>query len=89
MCPPSRQDATSGARNGHDRASPVDVLGELLSLSEASELSGIAAHTLTQQAKRGRLRARLIGHTWVTTREAVDEYVASHARKRAALSGHG
>ena len=64
-----------------------DPLADLLSLAEASELCGLAAHTLTQQAKRGQLHARLLGRTWVTTRAALADYLAEHSRIPGAASG--
>lgn len=61
----------------------VGQLDEILSLAEAAALSGLAAHTLAQQAEKGRLRARKVGRTWVTTRKCLEEYLRDHAR-----SGH-
>jgi hypothetical protein len=58
----------------------ASVLEEILTLSTAAQLSGLAAHTLAQQADRGKLRARKIGRTWVTTRQWLDEYLATHSR---------
>ena len=54
-----------------------------LSLAEAAQLCGLAAHTLTQQAEKGKLHARKVGHTWITTRHWLDRYLADHARARA------
>jgi hypothetical protein len=59
-----------------------DPLDEVITLAEAARLSGLAPHTLTLQAERGRLRARKVGHTWITTRYWLDAYVAAHARRR-------
>ena len=58
-----------------------DPLDEVISLAEAAELSGLSAHTLTQQAKRGRLHARKVGHTWMTTRHWLALYLDTCARK--------
>lgn len=85
--PQERRANASTARSDVEPAVGGDPLAALLSLAEASELCGLAAHTLTQQAKRGRLRARLVGHTWVTTREALADYLARHARTRPVVSG--
>jgi hypothetical protein len=64
-------------------AAPVpDPLDEVLTLSEAAVLSKLAAHTLCQQAERGRLRARKVGHTWITTRHWLAVYLGEHARSR-------
>lgn len=57
-------------------------LGDILSLAEAGTLSGLAAHTLAQQAEKGRLQACKVGRTWVTTRGCLEEYLRNHARHR-------
>jgi hypothetical protein len=66
-----------------DSESSRDPLDEILSLAEAAELSGLSAHTLTQQAERGKLHARKVGHSWITTRHWLAAYLAGHARRRA------
>lgn len=48
---------------------------ELISLSEAAAISGLSLKHLGLLARRGKLRAWKIGRNWVTTREAVAEYV--------------
>ena len=58
-----------------------DPLSEVLTLVQAAQLSGIAAHTFAQQAEKGILRARKVGHTWITTKTAVAEYLRLHARR--------
>lgn len=45
-----------------------------MTLAEAAELLGRSPDTLRTQARNGRLEARLIGKTWVTTRAAVERY---------------
>lgn len=47
----------------------------LISLTEAAALSGLSADHLRRLAEKGRLRARKIGRNWVTSAEAVREYV--------------
>ncbi len=47
---------------------------DILTLAEAGELLGRSATTLRAQVKNGRLQARLIGKTWVTTRTEVERY---------------
>ena len=59
-----------------------DPLEEVIALAEAAQLSGLAPHTLTLQAERGKLRARKVGHTWITTRHWLDAYLAAHARRK-------
>ena len=53
----------------------------MISLAEAAELSGLAAHTLTQQAKKSRLHAKKVGHTWLTTRHWLEDYLEHCARR--------
>ncbi len=48
---------------------------ELISLAEAAAICGLTMEHLGLLARRGRLRARKIGRNWVTTREAVAEYM--------------
>ena len=48
---------------------------ELITLSEAAAISGLSQVHLSLLARKGKLRARKIGRDWVTTREAVDEYL--------------
>ena len=50
------------------------MIDDILTLVEAAELLGLSASTLRHQAQAGRLRARLVGKTWVTTRDEVERY---------------
>lgn len=47
---------------------------DILTLAEAAELLGRSPVTLRAQVAAGRLRARLIGKTWITTRDEVERY---------------
>lgn len=49
-------------------------LDDLLSLADAAAELGISASTLRHQAQAGRIRARLFGRTWITTRQEVERY---------------
>jgi hypothetical protein len=49
-------------------------MDDIITLAEAGELLGRSATTLRHQVKAGSLRARLIGKTWVTTRDEVERY---------------
>ena len=64
-----------------DNQEPIDPLtvGELITLQEAAEYAGLTKGTLHEYAKRGRLKAKKIGLYWVTTRIAIDEYLASRS----------
>lgn len=62
-----------------------DELADILTLVEAGALCGLSPHTLSQQAEKGKLRARKVGHTWITTRRCLIEYLEQHARRKASL----
>jgi predicted transcriptional regulator of viral defense system len=55
----------------------VAPLEELISLEDAAELCGRAQVTLRQAVTRGRLYAVKVGKTWITTPDAVAEYIAT------------
>jgi len=55
-------------------------LSELLTLKEAAEYSGLSTDYLRDIAQSGRLEARKMGHIWVTTRQALDEYIATRRK---------
>jgi hypothetical protein len=59
-----------------------DELANILTLVEAGALCGLSPHTLSQQAEKGKLRARKVGHTWITTRRCLAEYLEHHARRK-------
>src|SRR6185369_10299542 len=54
----------------------MNELDDIVTLAEAAELLGRAQTTMRNQVHAGRLRARLIGKTWVTTRAEVERYRA-------------
>jgi excisionase family DNA binding protein len=60
------------------------TIGELISLAEAAQLSGLSPKYLRDIAERGRLRAKKIGRNWVTTIAAVEQYkdTRSHILKK-------
>jgi excisionase family DNA binding protein len=47
----------------------------LISLSEASTISNLSQDHLRRLAEQGKLEAKKIGRNWVTTKEAVEEYL--------------
>jgi len=63
---------------GQLAASSVD---ELIDLRRASKLTDIAPVTLRTQAEKGKLWALRLGGQWVTTRERLQQYIDSRARK--------
>lgn len=54
---------------------------EFISLAEAAAISGFTIKHLGLLARRGSLRAKKIGRNWVTTREAVAEYVGDSFKR--------
>src|SRR5712691_10056616 len=70
-------DGTNNLQPEHD---PLTI-GELISLQQAAEYAGLTKDTLHNYVKRGRLKAKRLGPIWVTTRAAVDEYLASRELK--------
>jgi len=55
-------------------------LDELIPLSKAAEISGLSPNHLRLLVGRGELWGEKIGRNWVTTEEAVREYVARDRR---------
>jgi excisionase family DNA binding protein len=53
----------------------------VLTLTEAADRLGVAASTLRHQVQAGRLRARLIGKTYVVTPREVERYRRVHLGK--------
>ena len=53
---------------------------ELITLQEASELSGLSAGHLRLLAGKGEIWAQRLGHNWFTTEPAVKEYLARDRR---------
>jgi predicted transcriptional regulator of viral defense system len=53
---------------------------KLISLAEAADLSGLSAGHLRLLASRGTIWGIKIGRNWVTTEEAVREYLGKDRR---------
>lgn len=64
-----------------DNQEPIDPLsvGELITLAEAADYAGLTKRSLNDYIKRGRLKAKRVGLFWLTTRAAVDDYLASRS----------
>ena len=60
----------------NEQPSPIDPLtiGELISLTEAADLSNLNRDFLRQLVAKNRLRAKRMGHYWYTTMAAIQEY---------------
>jgi excisionase family DNA binding protein len=61
----------------HNEASDLGKpsLDELISLREAAELSGLSAGHIRLLVRRGDIWGMKIGRNWVTTAQAVEEYL--------------
>jgi excisionase family DNA binding protein len=61
---------------------PVDQPGldELISLVEAADLCGLSSDHLRRLAREGELWGKKIGRNWVTTAQAVREYLARNRK---------
>jgi predicted site-specific integrase-resolvase len=57
-------------------------MDDMLTLAQAAEELGVAASTLRHQAKAGRLDARIMGKTWITTRREVERYRRENLGRR-------
>lgn len=55
----------------------------LISLPEAAELYGFNPQYLSRLAKKGRLKARKIGNSWITTPKHMEEYIRSRQKRGA------
>ena len=56
---------------------PDPTWNELISLADASALSGLSHGHLALLIRRGDLWGKKIGRDWVTTKQAVQDYLAS------------
>ena len=55
-------------------------LDDLITLSEAAELSGFTTRHLRHLAKNGDIWAKKLGRNWFTTAKAINEYLAQDRR---------
>lgn len=55
----------------------------LISLPEAAELYGFNSVYLGELARKGRLAAQKVGTSWVTTPEAMENYIRSRQKRGA------
>lgn len=54
----------------------------LLPLREAAHRIGVSRTTLQKQARKGVLRAVLIGNQWLVTTQEIDRYAREHKGKQ-------
>ena len=71
-----------------ESSSTQPKLDELISLSEAAEISGFTTRHLRYLATSGELWAKKLGHNWFTTAQAVRKYMARDRRPGRAVRSH-
>jgi excisionase family DNA binding protein len=54
---------------------------ELVTLSQAAALYGYSGDYLRRLAENGRLKARKIGHQWLTTSDDVAQFLTTRERR--------
>lgn len=64
-----------------DAVSPAQEKDEFISLADATKYCEYSQEYLSKLAKEGRLDAHKKSRNWVTTKQAVLDYVAKHGRK--------
>lgn len=68
------------SHNVDDSGPDQPSLDELISLRKAAELSGLSASHLRLLVSRGDIWGIKLGRNWVTTAQAVKEYIAQGRR---------
>lgn len=58
----------------------TDLAKEFISLTEASQISGLTSSFIRRLVSRGDIEGVKIGRNWVTTREAIQEYLNKERR---------
>ena len=66
--------------DNHNDGSAVPELSELITLQEAAEHSSLSASHLRLLVRRGDIWGIKLGHNWMTTTQAVEEYLARDRR---------
>ncbi len=54
---------------------------ELLTLSQAAKYFGFSSDYFRRLAEKGRLKARKVGHIWLTTADDVEVFLASREKR--------
>ena len=67
-------------RDAPEHGSVEEAAGKLISLAEAAELFELSHSHLRKLVREGKIWGRQIGRYWVTTEEAVREYLAQDRR---------
>jgi hypothetical protein len=64
------------------------TLDDIISLAQAADELNLGTSTLRHQAAGGRLEARLVGKTWITTRQEVERYRREHLGRPGRPANH-
>ena len=59
----------------------ADDKTRLISLPEAAELYGFSSQYLRNLVNKGRLKAQKVGDRWITTPQAVEDFIASRQKR--------
>ena len=63
------------------KGDPLDNLSStFIALAEASKFSGLSASHLRKLVREGQIKGVKIGRNWLTTKEAVQEYLKQERR---------
>lgn len=54
---------------------------ELITLSQAADVYGYSGDYLRRLAEKGRLKAKKLGHQWLTTADDVETFLVSRERR--------
>lgn len=65
---------------GNEEEADQPKLDELIPLSLAAEICGLSPHHLRLLVARGDIWGVKVGRNWVTTKEAIREYIARDRR---------
>ncbi len=61
-------------------AKVADLTSKLISVTEASKISGLTPSFIARLLRRGDIDGVKIGRNWVTTKEAIREYLKKERR---------
>jgi len=64
----------------HDCEDYQPSIDELISLKDAAEFSGLSHDHLRRLAGQGEIWAKKIGRNWLTTEQAIKEYLSRNRR---------
>ena len=63
-----------------DKGSLSDLSSNLISVTEASQISGFTPAWIRRLISRGEIQGVKIGHNWLTTEEEIREYMQRDRR---------